>query len=423
MNMELPQIPATPITPEVHEIELSGMLPAGTAGRNFSVNAPSAFKLNKTWGRALTADGIRVPFDMRVILGGLFPVSPFVSQSSISCWMDCHRKFLFKYRYGLSRRNIRSEALDIGSMYHKIIAARYLGATPEEACAQGTLLLRESLESCAELASSNPARYAEIANRLEKNLVMARVLVEAFLKRYPLPPTFRTLAVELRIVAKRVGLAVPLKGTIDQLVYNEDNGELWIVDHKTVGRGDLHERATTTDFEVQPQMYRVLLEGAMSQNKALGIPKGAVLAGFVHNLIKKPSINIRATESYEDYMARVNAWYEEPTESPRIGQVWQRFVRNDLAALELQTVFQEVSKASVAPPRLPVFFKNPASCMRNGSPCEFLALCSSNSNLMPRLISEKYVAKVDQASILGDLYEIEKHRMDAHGGQADGETI
>lgn len=152
---------------------------------------------------------------------------------------------------------------------------------------------------------------------------------------------------------------VVLVGTIDAII-NVD-GKFILVDHKTTSRID------------DAYFARLAVDSQVSQYYVGAESLGYDAAGWIHNVIRKPSIKQRKDESEVDYIVRLR---EDIASRP--GWYYQRFpvTRSDgQIANHLRNVCAEIRR--IALPDRP---QNPDACFKwGGRPCDFWPCCSTGT--------------------------------------------
>lgn len=339
-------------------------------------------------------------------------VRPALRQSSLSCLMDCPRKFMFRHRFGLSVPTHRS-ALSVGSLFHILMAGQYTGTPLSTLLADcGELITKdiEALEKFAGVGGVLPGGVMvdSLARTFEQDLALARVLAEVFVARHPKPGHLKPIAVEAVVRMQQAGLPQPIEGTIDVVFHDPVRNELWLADHKTTSISPL-KRAAQAMLEVQPRLYRLLAQSLFPD-----IP----VVGFLHNVILKPTIrfgqedrSFTETEHvlksgprkgqtemrreyegfprYENYLARCARWYNATDEYAHLAEKWRddppilqssiRFAE-PLMSDELRAILHEGSRASRAHCNLDHFYRRWTSCLGKygNSVCEYMGLCTSD---------------------------------------------
>lgn len=190
-----------------------------------------------------------------------------INQSEMTTFVRCRRKWDWTYREDLVRPGYESN-LSTGSAVHAALQAYYSGKQVWPALED---YWREAAEA---LHPEDPA-----ANQLAKDMTLSNVMVEGYfewLAETAEDAGLTTVAVEEKVempMGKFYGNAplgitdwseeVTLHGTLD-LVQADENGHLWLVDHKTCKDfGVLADRRLVMNFQLLT--YAVLCEEYFGQ--------------------------------------------------------------------------------------------------------------------------------------------------------------
>lgn len=183
-----------------------------------------------------------------------FKDEPYVSYSQVSTYMACPLKYRFSYIEALEPEFIPA-ALPFGGAVHEALAFYYTGLRNYKKA--------YSLESVIEVFSttwnlsneSEPVRF----DKGETKESLAR-LGETMLKTfYENVRPGEVMAVELPFKLNLNNgvkpLPLPIVGTID-LVERDENGRVWVVDHKTASRKYSDSK---TDDDLQLTIYTLAI--------------------------------------------------------------------------------------------------------------------------------------------------------------------
>lgn len=176
-----------------------------------------------------------------------------INQSEMTTFVRCRRKWDWTYREDLVRPGYESN-LSTGSAVHAALQAYYSGKQVWPALED---YWREAAEA---LHPEDPA-----ANQLAKDMTLSNVMVEGYfewLAETAEDAGLTTVAVEEK-VEYQLTEDVVLHGTLD-LVQVDQNGHLWLVDHKTCKDfGVLADRRLVMNFQLLT--YAVLCEEFFGQ--------------------------------------------------------------------------------------------------------------------------------------------------------------
>lgn len=366
---------------------------------------------------------------------------PVIRQSSLKTLFTCERKFLFAERFRLARGRHKSAPF-IGNLFHLAHNCRYRKLSPEQTRRILYQTVNEYLARLLEWAAET--ENAGLAETIDKDVrdeaMLAEVMSEIHMERYPLMPGAEPIAIEKDVSVKVPGIGVPLAGQIDLVLKLKDPvyGEgVLIVDHKTVGYEPWIMGATAS-FDSQVRLYRILAA-------ALGEVRGLPVIGFMHNVIRRPTIRPKAPselfpngQSYAEFLEECRDWYDAKTDSrgvlgedgspvvfksgPRKGQPKPRWSHEDKAKdwlvskpidhfvhffaedpleLEFKEKLVRHEEASTILPRLssyPTTGKDNGSCSNTyGKPCEFLSLCTTDpENWETEVLRSYHVREADE---------------------------
>lgn len=302
---------------------------------------------------------------------------------------------MYRYRYNLEPNGYEKfSAARVGTFFHRLVAAATNGVAQPVAVAREGALIEAEVARLQKVYEDNPLLgyrdMSDVQGEMESDLVLARVLSEIFLEKYPLPSGFRVVALELTLRAKQAGLKQALKGTMDFLLYNDSTNELWIVDHKTTSDNTLNT-AALAPLQPQVAIYRILVEGAVVAGSIEGVPTNAKVVGFVHNILRKPTIKLRSKprDTFDVFLGRCREWYaavgefaskhDEWVMNPPILQSWYRFSGDPLSA-EVGEMLAEQDQVSRSVCHSHKFQTSPDRCFTWGRPCSYLPLCRQPAN-------------------------------------------
>lgn len=315
-------------------------------------------------------------------------------------FLTCPRRFMWEERLGLVPRGEYSAALEIGSFFHELVAPLYqgmplenLGRLVHEKVGEIYSRLEEVVDSTGMLP--NGLTISEQLDRVEKDIKMSAALVAVFGKYLPpseLLKSYDVVSVEQVYAIKVPRLAVPLVVQPDVLLRNKKTGRYWIVDHKTTSE-DMENRTMVLNWEFQPQLYAFVVHHYLKAENP-----DAVVGGYIHNVIRKPSIRQKQTETFDQYIDRVHDWFREQSETnPENPPLSQSTVpiTGPIATEEFLAQVYMTGKACTAELNLGRFHKNEAACfgMYGRRPCPFLQLCATERTGLrdwPRFIKENF---------------------------------
>ena len=187
-------------------------------------------------------------------------------QSDFKTYMTCGREFYLGVVRGLEPAQRRASVADVGTFVHEGLRAHYTGK-PIEVAVAGAIdeaiatdpFLAGELTSAGQLASIMIAGYFEwLEEEAEDHGLTARVVEQRF-------ETY---------IGTYYGIEVYVSSQID-LVFEDENGGIWIIDHKTVDRFD--DISGQLDIDFQGQTYDFAIRENLGLNPL----------GFVHNQLRR----------------------------------------------------------------------------------------------------------------------------------------
>lgn len=234
--------------------------------------------------------------------------------SQIRAFKSCRRLFELQY-IELLRPKVESEALAVGSNYHRIVEGILKG---EECPADGI-----------------PAIMA--------SQFKSRIL--------PLLPKISMVEKQFRV---RIGRSKFLIGKIDAIC--EDGTP---VEHKTTSDTIDEKYIHRLNWDDQVTNYLV----------ALSLEQKKIVNKVIYTVIKKPTIRIKQNETMEDYLKRCVEWYEDDTEH-KVATFPVVRSKDELIEkqAELVDMFKEIKKCKR-------FYRNPSHCSIMG--CPYASVCLS----------------------------------------------
>jgi len=174
---------------------------------------------------------------------------PYLSYSQLSLYLECPLKYRFRYIDEIKSEGI-SSAMAFGKAIHEALAQFY-----REAMDGVPFSLSGFLNAFAEAWEDECARgdvvYKE-GETFESFLALGQTLLRLFASERL--PIMRVIAVEVpfefNLENPETGeeFPIPIKGIID-LIEEDDNGTLWVVDHKTAARA-FSEQQLNADLQL-----------------------------------------------------------------------------------------------------------------------------------------------------------------------------
>jgi len=318
-------------------------------------------------------------------------------QSSISCAHGCERCWFFKERWGVVLRGVKVKTgASLGKLYHRF---QHLGPGHEQEVRAEVRGMQTDLMTRADNGEDLDGEMVRFANLLTTLYNKAEVMAHLFWERYPTPDYLKTIGTEIKhsmaIQGGPLG-GIVLTGTIDKLVQDTRNGNIWIRDHKSTGRS-LDTIFAGFPWSTQARLYRILAEdwlGQHEQSKVVGFILDGILTPGI-KLCKKDTKNAKdwnCSES-EAYLRRVKDWYaDKGTDSIRSEAMMYNEPLYSRELLHELMFMQELSSRANDPNE---YNRDPSRfhCFLYDSQCVYYDLCSSPKVKWPELFETKYKIK------------------------------
>lgn len=236
-----------------------------------------------------------------------------LSITKIKAFKSCRRLYELKYIEGIKPAE-KTEALEIGSNYHKLLEQINNGEIPD---------------------------YCDYS----KEMAMAKAYYKYIY------PRFHVVAAEKRLEYD-LGGGDKLIGIVDGIA---DDG--CIVEHKSAGVDITESYEYNLQWDEQILAY-MLMTG---------------LRKVHYTICRKPTIRQKQNESDEEFYERMVAWYDEDTETKiRLLEIERSDAEVNIFRDELQTMLKVMKEAELIPGR---FYKNTCHCNIYGRRCEYSSIC------------------------------------------------
>jgi len=182
---------------------------------------------------------------------------PYLSYSQLALYLDCPLKYRFRYIDEIRTDGV-SSALVFGKAIHRALAEFYIDVKEGRAFSLARLLdgFTEAWEEECGRAEVVFRKDESFAGLLAQGKEMLGVFARERL------PTMRVVAVEVPFEFKLENpetgeeFPIPIKGVID-LIEEDENGTLWVVDHKTAARAFSEHQI---DADLQLMIYAAAVE-------------------------------------------------------------------------------------------------------------------------------------------------------------------
>ena len=241
-------------------------------------------------------------------------------QSDINSLRACPRFYALGCRMNLRRRmEVRSPALDIGTLTHALIEGAYRHLALAKKWEPDTAW-KAALEigDGARQNISNALEQLDVSNidfdvvkaqrSLEQNWAMAKMLTKLWFEEHPPSGVDSVAAIELDVPECGYGGigdgetkgVLTFGGRVDLIIGNKKDG-YWIPDHKTTSN-DPADEIKGKMFHPQTLIYPLLAEAA-GFNPCHGV---------VYNFLRKPTIKYcNKDTNFDAYIERCKKWYAD----------------------------------------------------------------------------------------------------------------
>ena len=245
-----------------------------------------------------------------------------VSNSKIKCFKSCRRQYYLKYIEGLEPSQ-KSEALEIGSNYHKLVE---------------------------EINNGNFEVLVE--DDYSKECAMALAYYNYIYPQFKVVEAEKRLELELDIDCTLLGFADGIA----------DDGH--IVEHKTTGSEITEQYEYNLLWDEQILMY-MLMTGARK---------------VWYTICRKPTIRQKKDETEKEFFYRMVEWYDVDTEKKiRLLEIERTDEEVEQFKKELMSIVMEMKVAENQHRNSSVitdaFYKNTCHCNMWGRRCEYSSIC------------------------------------------------
>ena len=331
-------------------------------------------------------------------------MKPFVChQSSISCAHGCERCWFFAERWGVELRGVQvKEGATLGQIYHKFQA---LGRGNQDLVKPWVSKMQMELMAQVEKGEDLDGQILRLANLLTTLYNKAEAMAKLFWERYPTPSYLKTIGTEIKhsmTIESGPLTGMILEGTIDRLLQDTRNGNIWIRDHKSTGLKTLDVIFAGFPWSTQARIYRILAEDYCVEKYTIK----ATVIGFILDGIMKPGIKLCGKDeknskvwnclAEDAYLRRVKEWYAEK-ETGAIKS--QAIIFNEpLYPSELMRDLLRMKALGERPNKPELYNRDPSRfhCMLYDSKCIYSDLCESPMTRWPELFDTKYRIKEEE---------------------------
>lgn len=329
-------------------------------------------------------------------------------QSALNCWLSCKRKYLFQYRLGLApRRPSLAPSATLGSLIHSILSLGLEQATLDHLSNLSTLefIIREGGDEFGDIAKRH--------NMMEELWSKAKVVVTILQETYPPNPKHKVIFNEQYFQADVLlphNRTLPIGGTLDRVIHNEEDDTYWIRDYKSTSR-DVLFTLTGYRWSAQLWLYKLLFE--LTQSKPC--------RGFILDIIQTPSIKLSGEDRdfamreitkgknkgemkkdyigeplFKNYLARCKQWYTDNKDSA-CRSFREMFPTNSYRTIppdlyqQLQNYYTQTPD-TICPDVWPRDMSGSA-CKSYQRVCDYYTLCNTCQQAWPILMASDYIVK------------------------------
>lgn len=343
-----------------------------------------------------------------------------VSQSFIGAAHGCPRKAFFRYRVGLQGKGYK-RACSLGTMVHVGNAL---------AVQSGKVELEPIHAKITEIGNKEKTTYshyskamrglgtplkkslAEFSEEIDRDVALATAMSVMFSRNAlsSMGTRYKPLIVEKRLKVFDPVTECELEGTMDMVLLDEAKDALYIWDYKTSSTFP-GEYKGMLRHNIQLKFYRLLLTLAVQSGKLFDKPYK--VAGFVHDIMIKPTIRLKRNQTFPDYVAEVTEYYSGKGRHEERAAVWatnppmdrfsSTFVSESPYDASLVAAILHAKRLAIAAPlarHYPEVGSATGQCTKSfGSPCEFRPLCDISPVYWQAKIPAMYQVMPDQEVI------------------------
>lgn len=284
-----------------------------------------------------------------------------VTYSMFRSFQTCPRKCYWQYIQKLESAK-KSDALDIGTMFHKLIEDHYTD-TPTDGLMEAT--------SIYNIATMNEREQENLAKATSMAMAYANVIGCEFDKRYHYCASEQVFSMPLSTSTGGVSRTFTLTGKIDGMVIDRQTGERWLVEHKTAAKvyGQYLDKLS---LDLQIMIYMIAGRLLYPDTPPVGV---------IYNIVQKSTLKRYEVckkrsepEPLYEYQARMDAQYE--ANPSMVSQHQIHFSQRDLndVAVELGMWADHITMCR----KSDQWPRNTGSCQTVYGTCQFWPLCQGN---------------------------------------------
>lgn len=280
-----------------------------------------------------------------------------VTQSLLAEFLSCRERATLSYKKAWSTVQT-SNALTFGTLTHSVLEKCYIYLSQKVLDWRLENIIDNTCREYKELISKDRLWTPEDEQTLEMNKGFLLVLLPGYWRKYQKLDSKKTFLAVEKEFKNPWKENVPLRGKID--IAYEQNGELWIMDHKT--KSILNdETENRLSFDLQGMFY--ILNWQLSTGK---LPNG-----FIQNILQRPRQRKSDGETLKHFIDRIEGGMDD-TYYKRITMTINQKEFNYWLRSEFTPMMDELlGWAAGTFPN----YRNPTACETRYGACKFIRTC------------------------------------------------
>jgi PD-(D/E)XK nuclease superfamily len=204
----------------------------------------------------------------------------------------CPKKWYWKWRKGLVKREIKFGALDLGTWMHSAFQGWYGTGLRRTDAPLVQHFLEAADDAIARAKHAGAPEY--VLEKAEELAALGEAMTTAYQKHYGQDPGVEVIRAEIPLeftIPDASGNVVAVHKLKPDLVYADRQGDIWLMEHKTAAQ--IRTGHLVIDDQARP--YGAMAERAL---RNLGvIDKHEKFRGITYNFLRKALPDERATDS------------------------------------------------------------------------------------------------------------------------------
>lgn len=280
--------------------------------------------------------------------------------SSLNCAATCYRKYKFKYIDQLQSPNY-SSSLGFGTFVHAFAEALKPGGNQNAPSAAVEAEL-------SKFQHQQVDAYNDTVTAIEADFALAKAIAPLWWEYWN---NYQGYMSNTQLAFAETEKEWALKSSEHDILVGKRDG---VVKHLTFEEGRntfLHEIKTSGEPHRENYKLRLQMERQISNNIRAIKDEGRDCNGVLYDIIWKPAIRLKKSETKEEFLARkVQCYVDEPHEYFERLFVYRSQRDLDNAGDSLDRQFRMLDSA-----RAYGYPKNESACVQFGSLCEFFTDC------------------------------------------------